>query len=219
MYNEMVKNRCFTPQELILGQDCLNILFLCIGILTLSGCVTTGKSSPLAPTPPVMNSLVSTQAQNDIRNETDFSKIGNEEYVKVAAIIDGSNGGVLSPLETQSAIPDNAKAQPSLALAGCRLKDRFDRKAVLAYEWDRSRLALDVDGVNMGGGGEKGFRVEYKLRLQPEKPKTQRCRYSSKWQGLVGSGYNELFVRESDTVWTEIKDIKNQASEYIDKLF
>lgn len=115
---------------------------------------------------------------------------------------------------------------PSIALNGgvdvpseCSLHDRFDRKAVVAYEWGRSRLSLDVDGVSLGGGGERGVHLKYKIRFQPEKTKKQRCRYSSPWQGLVGSGYNELFVRKEDTVWAEIRDVKRSAAQYMDNFF
>ena len=80
-------------------------------------------------------------------------------------------------------------------------------------------MSVDVDGVSFGGSGERAMRVEYKLRLQPEKTKKQKCRYSSQWQGLVGSGYNELIVRESDTVWDEVKNLRREVTQYVENVF
>lgn len=85
--------------------------------------------------------------------------------------------------------------------ANCNIKDRFDRKAVLAYQWGnhtRSRLALDVDGIGFDGGDIEGVKLEYTFRLQKEKPRKMGCRYQSNWQGMVGSGYNEMFLRPED---------------------
>lgn len=104
----------------------------------------------------------------------------------------------------------------------CRLKDRFDRKALLAYQWDRSKIALDLDGVGVGFGGFKkleGVKIEYKLRLQREKPPRERCRYDSKWQGLIGSGYNEFFVREDQSVWEDLRKMKKDAARFVDESF
>lgn len=104
----------------------------------------------------------------------------------------------------------------------CRLKDRFDRKAVLAYEWDRSRVSLDVNGLGFGWDGfsdVEEIKLEYRLRLQPEKPPREKCRYASHWQGIVGSGYNEFFVREENTVWEDLKKVKEKAGQYIETTF
>ena len=99
----------------------------------------------------------------------------------------------------------------------CGFKDRFDRKAILAYEWERSRLALDVDGLSFGGSDDQAIKIQYTLRLQPEKSKEQRCRFNSPWQGLIGSGYNELFVREQDTVYEELREMRAKLKNYIDQ--
>lgn len=104
----------------------------------------------------------------------------------------------------------------------CRLKDRFDRKALLAYEWSRSRVALDVDGFNVGWDGVSEFesvKLEYRLRLQPEQTPREKCRYESRWQGALGSGYNEFFRREDGAVWQELKAYKDKAVNFIDDAF
>lgn len=220
MRKEQVNTWFLIPIEFFNGQEFFNKLVFCISILALSGCVTTGKSKPLAPKPPlVLSNSLSTQSshiqykphyfsapmQTDLLNIDTSPIMGN--YLNQD---DQVNGGHL----------------PSIALNGgvdvpseCSLHDRFDRKAVVAYEWGRSRLSLDVDGVSLGGGGERGVHLKYKIRFQPEKTKKQRCRYSSPWQGLVGSGYNELFVRKEDTVWAEIRDVKRSAAQYMDNFF
>lgn len=101
----------------------------------------------------------------------------------------------------------------------CRINDRFDRKALVAYHWDRNRLALDVDGINLGGSGNKGVRLEYRLRLQPGKTRKEKCLYESNWQGLIGSGYHELFVRENDTVWQELRRMRRDVMHRLDDNF
>lgn len=101
----------------------------------------------------------------------------------------------------------------------CRIQDRIDRSALIAYQWDNSRVGLDVDGLNMTGGGLEGVMVEYKMRLQPYKTRKEKCRYESGWQGMVGSGYNEMFMREENTIWNQMDEIVNDAEDALDKLF
>jgi hypothetical protein len=101
----------------------------------------------------------------------------------------------------------------------CRLKDRFDRKAVLAYRWGRNRLALDVDGVNIASTDIEGVKLEYKLRMHPEKSWREKCLYASGWQGLIGSGYNELIARENDTVYKELRKIRIDVQNKIEGFF
>ncbi len=187
-------------------KEYLNNVVFCLGILTLSGCVTSEKSVSLAPTPPVASAVVSDEINQDY------------SYVDVA-----SGSAVIA--EDVGAIPV-AVAAPAVSLDqnvhvpdGCRVQDRFDRKALLAYEWDRSRFSLDVDGLSMGGADIDMVRLEYKIRLQPEKTKKQKCRYPSRWQGLIGSGYSELMVREDDTVFEEFKALRKKANPYIDRFF
>ncbi len=86
----------------------------------------------------------------------------------------------------------------------CSFKDKFDRKSVLAYEWGRNKLSLDIDGINLKKSSTKALFIQYKLRLQPEKTKKQRCRFPSNWQGLLGSSYNEIFIRKDQKIWHEI---------------
>ncbi len=89
----------------------------------------------------------------------------------------------------------------------CNIKDRFDRKSVLAYEWGRSKLSLDLDGINLKNSSTKAILIQYKLRIQPEKTEKQRCRFPSNWQGLIGSSYNELFIRKDQKIWDEITNM------------
>jgi len=98
-----------------------------------------------------------------------------------------------------------ASLQAEEVAKACSLRHRFDRKALIAYEWGDNRLGLDMDGVNMAGADIKAAMVTYRFRFSPDrkvayKTKREKCRYHSKWQGLIGSGYNEFFVREDDTV-------------------
>ncbi|MGH1377488.1 MAG: hypothetical protein ACRBB3_01580 [Alphaproteobacteria bacterium] len=204
------------PFEYLKGQEFFNKLVVSLSILALSGCVTTDKSEPLAPSPPkVLSNSLSDHSSHVSYQPHYFSAPMQTDLlsVDVSPIVDEISQ------EKGIYLPSNESEDAILLSSKCSLNDRFDRKAVVAYEWGRSRLSLDVDGVGLGGGDDRGVRVQYKIRLQPEKTKKQRCRYSSSWQGLVGSGYNEFFIRKENTVWSEISDVKNSARQYIDKFF
>ena len=152
----------------------------------------------------------------------------NDQVVGRISRIEPAAGAVY-PLPRVVSSPIVEEAAKRLALSksepdkgGCRLKDRFDRKALIAYEWSRNRLALDMDGGGIGLAGVKkvqGVHVDYTLHFQPEKTKAQRCRYHSSWQGMIGSGYNELFVRDKDTVWQQLRAMRKDAERFIDDRF
>lgn len=173
------------------------VLLFCAMVL-LSGCITSNYSTPLAPSPPDMAisySFYPIYGDYNLYEPSDSSE-------QLSALI--SNGIVRDVHSVDSRVLTVEEVQNN-SLKKCRLKDRFDRKAVLAYEWDRSRLSVDVDGVNLSGGDDYGVRLEYRLRFQPEKPVQELCRYPSSWQGMIGSGYNEFFVKEDGQVMEEIK--------------
>ncbi len=202
-----MKTWVFIPTLIYRAKNCLSNSILCISLLALSGflsgCKTTKNTASLAPIPPSMNksSYVHSFVENTpaIYPEIDMISSGSLVVDKTQAVPVSS--GIIS------------------SLRGCRTKDRFDRKALLAYEWGRARMSLDVDGVNLSGGGEKAVMFEYKLKFSSEKTKAQRCRYNSKWQGLIGSGYNELVIRENDTVWIEVKKLKAEIYSHVSSVF
>ncbi len=101
----------------------------------------------------------------------------------------------------------------------CSIKDRIDRDDLIAYQWGRSRLGVDVDGINMSSTELESIKFQYTLRLQAHKTRKEKCRYESGWQGMIGSGYNEMFIRQDDTIWDQIDKIKDDAEDAIDKLF
>ncbi|PCK00448.1 MAG: hypothetical protein COA45_01325 [Zetaproteobacteria bacterium] len=217
MKHVQVKTWFLIPSDCFKGQESFNKLILSISLLALSGCVTTGKSEPLAPSPPsVASSSFSAQQSHIPYQPHYFSAPMQVALLRVdTAPITESSLGVPPEINAEYLPLKGASSSSSK----CGIKDRFDRKAILAYEWGRSRLALDVDGLNLSGGSERAIRLEYKMRFQPEKTKKQRCRYSSSWQGLIGSGYHELFVREEDTVWEEAKDVKRSVMQYVNRVF
>lgn len=220
MRHEQVKTWFLIPFDYFKGREFFNKLILCTSLLALSGCLTTGKSKPLAPSPPSVTSSPLSAQQSDLAYQPHYFSAPLQMallQVESSPIID--NSSIQGAGADLVQLPLKGKPDVVSSLDKCRIKDRFDRDAALAYEWGRSRLALDVDGVNLSGGSERAFRLEYKMKFQPEKTKKQRCRYSSSWQGLIGSGYNELFVRQEDTVWGEIKDVKDSAVQYIGRVF
>ena len=96
------------------------------------------------------------------------------------------------------------------AKKSCHVKDRFDRKELVAYEWGQNRMGFDVDGLGVTGGSVENVQFSYRLRLQDYKTKKERCRHNSSWQGLLGSSYNELVVRDDGRVWNELEAMEDR---------
>jgi hypothetical protein len=94
--------------------------------------------------------------------------------------------------------------------AGCSIKDRFDRKAAVAYNFDdrKSRLALHLDMGDTGFGGIEVDKVmvKYTYKFQDIPHRKDKCKYPSGFQGWAGSIYNEFFVRQNDTVWDQLRE-------------
>ncbi|MGH1403019.1 MAG: hypothetical protein ACRBDL_02135 [Alphaproteobacteria bacterium] len=181
--------------------------------------MTSDKSVSLAPTPPVTSAVVSSDELNPDYSYVDVAS-GSAVITQDTSALQGigaAGGGGTIPVSVRA--PSVSLDHDVTPPEGCRVQDRFDRKALVAYEWDRSRLSLDVDGIGMDGADVDMVRLEYKIRFQPEKTKKQRCRYPSRWQGLVGSGYSELIVREEDTVFEEIKALRKKANPYLERFF
>jgi hypothetical protein len=96
---------------------------------------------------------------------------------------------------------------------GCSIGDRFDHRATLAYNFDeRHQLALNMrvndDSGSMGvSRAVVVFRYKFPAaKASRTEQKHAKCRYDSHWQGLVGSTYNELFLRDHNSLWGQIKD-------------
>lgn len=185
------------------------LFFILFSAPFLSACVMTKASTPLVPPPPTVSYQDS---------ETGGVSAAAAFFAEEPQVYD---------LAADSGFADGAPALQAVALQGldapgaevprfeeskpvktCSLGDRFDRGEVIAYEWDRSRLGVDVDGLNMGGGGMDAVKLQYTLRLQHERSSEQACRYPSAWQGIAGSAYNELFLRQEDTVWQELRAMR-----------
>jgi hypothetical protein len=97
---------------------------------------------------------------------------------------------------------------------GCKIRDRFDRGATFAYNFDnqQTRLSfhLGLNGPSLGAPTQMEFKsvfVRYTHKFsKPPEGKREKCRFQSNVQGLIGSAYNELFVRNNYTVWQEIRN-------------
>ena len=121
---------------------------------------------------------------------------------------------VLLPEETSK------KAAAAPMALDCSIKDRFDRDDLVAYEWGQNRLGFDVDGIGLTDMDLEAVRVTFSMNLQPIKTKKQKCRGGSAWQGMVGSGYNELVVNDGAALkkeWRELRrDIDDRLSYFIE---
>lgn len=216
----MVKHKGFAPSGSKGKKTKAQFYLLLISALTLTGCITSQTPPPLAHSPPDITVLTSSiETRNDAQ---DIQKTKTEDVANVSAQMVASvqpAGGLdgLAPLYLASFdhVMLKGKRDPDKSSYNCRTKDRFDRKALMAYEWDRSRLSVDVDGINLNQRNLEGVFVKYKLRIQPEKPKKLKCRYPSAWQGLIGSGYNELILRKDGKIWEELRKLKEKVESHV----
>ncbi len=108
----------------------------------------------------------------------------------------------------------------------CGLRDRFDRKQVIAYNFEdgRSRVGLNLRAAGFGLSDLGRVEVEkiqlnFRYRFPPHKKKQSKCLYDSGWQGLAGSAYNEFFLREDDTVYEALDDEWDRVEDELSKFF
>src|SRR3989338_2517490 len=96
---------------------------------------------------------------------------------------------------------------------GCSLGDRFDRGATISYNFDDNQTQVALNLSIAGPKFSDPTRLEFNSVLlrythkfsKPPPSKREKCRFQSSFQGLVGSAYNEFFVRNSYTVWKELR--------------
>lgn len=179
----------------------LTVIFGASIVLCLGGCGTAHHDVSVAPMP--------------IAASYDFDRADTDVVVPPnvpagrALHVQNQNTEILNAVSYKSDAPEKKTAN-------CSIKDRIDRDALIAYEWSRNRLSMDVDGMS---GGDTGMMLTYKIRLQPEKTKAQKCRYGSKWQGMIGSGYNELMVRDDDTLQDHFGKMRREFFDHLNNSF
>lgn len=133
-----------------------------------------------------------------------------------------SAGGVQQGLTLRDYDPKFAERRAQLGLSedqskalGCNIGDRFDRGATLAYNFsdNQSQLALNlsIEGPQFDDPGHFQFnsvlvRYTHKFSKPPASSRKEKCRFQSSFQGLLGSAYNEFFVRNTYTVWKELRN-------------
>ncbi len=102
----------------------------------------------------------------------------------------------------------------------CNIMDRFDRKMLLAFEKDNGniRYGFDIDGISYKSVKIENIMFTYRKKLNPSKTRKTSCRFNSGFQGLVGSAYNEIFLRKDDTIWKDLKDIKREIRQNLNLL-
>lgn len=190
------------------GQEFFYSFVFILSILALPGCVTSQKPAPYAPTPPIVD--------HNFIDAADYSAHAMQFFPNLHSSADLIPG--LQPGAGDVEISAKANSLAYDSQINCRLKDRFDREALVAYEWNRNRMSFDVDGIG-GRSGSSGMKLEYKVRLQPEKSQKQKCRYNARWQGVLGSSYNEFVLRDKDTIWSELHQKRVEALEHLSSVF
>lgn len=195
------------------GRKRLNPVLLAILALAMSGCSHSGESQfSLAPAPPKFDPAAQSRYE-----ETAHLRAFTGHAIPLPSHIKLSDAGM--PMQESLSVGERAALKAEDSGKKCRIQDRIDRKAVIAYQWDDSRLSLDVDGLNMSSTEIEAVKLEYKMRLQPYKTRKEKCRYESGWQGIVGSSYNEMFLRKENTIWNQMDELVNEADDALDKLF
>ena len=171
-------------------------LWMCILATGLSGCTNNTSQTPRTP----------------------IERLNFNDPSPTRA--DGVQQG-LSPADYD---PQYKESSPKLGLSedeakalGCDLGDRFDRGATLAYHFkdNQSRLAfhLSLEGPKFSDPTRlelNSVLLRYTHKFsKPPANKRDKCRFQSSLQGLLGSAYNEFFVRNSFTVWKELRSKLN----------
>ncbi len=134
--------------------------------------------------------------------------------------------GVQQGLSPADYDPQYKESSPKLGLSedeakalGCDLGDRFDRGATLAYTFDdrKSRVALNLslDGPSLSNPSRlqvNSVMIRFTHRFQkPLLGKKEKCLMPSNFQGMIGSGYNEFFLRNNFTIWKDLRNRLNMA--------
>lgn len=185
-----------------------------MSIISLTGCITS-NSTPLAPPPPEVTTSFKEQAPDPLSTD----KQPKQEQEKLTPILNNysflpspapeiSHELAVALDQNNQSIASSLQETKNVTAKKCNIKTRFDKDAVLAYEWGRNRLGFDVNGLEIGNSSIEEIKLEYKLNLQSQKTFEQRCRFASPWQGLIGSAYHELIIREDDTIWQELRQIR-----------
>lgn len=195
------------------GRKRINPVFLAAILLAMAGC--THPEEPqfsLAPPPPVFDPNA-VETVSDAPNLMAFTG----HAIPFPSHIPLSDAA--TPAQNIDNPADKTALRTSEEEKKCSIKDRFDRKSLLAYQWGQNRVGLNIKGISMTEQNINAVKLEYKLRLSPEKTRKEKCRYESGWQGLIGSGYNEMFLRQDNTVWHQLDEIADDADDALGKLF
>ncbi len=158
-------------------------------LLTLSACSVTPERLFSAPAPP------DDWRSKDFVAEDPLRPLQQANPVTEREIRDAQQKAVLN------AVPQ-----------GCSIRDRFDNSALVAWRFNDNRsrvgLKLKMDGPSLSDPGNFEFKavtIRFTHQLQKTPHKKERCLYAAPLQGVVGSLYNELYVREDNTVWQELR--------------
>lgn len=195
------------------GRKRINPVLLAAIALAMAGCSHSNESDyALAPAPPAFDASAPYETAGPHLRAFTGQPIPFPAHIKLSE--------TTTPADESLYTGTKAALRTEQSSKKCSIKDRIDRDDLIAYQWGgRNRIGLDVDGINMRSTELEGFKLQYTLRLQPHKTRKEKCRYESGWQGMIGSGYNEMFLRQEDTIWMQIDKIKNDAEDAIDKLF
>lgn len=176
---------------------------ICGAAITLSAC--QAHQTGFAPPPPQF------YFSENASSEQNYDLAAVQ---KLAEIAPASGQAVAAGTAIDQGHRANAKQEPS----GCSIKDRFDRKDLIAYQWGDNRIGFDVDGIGYDSMEVEEVKLTYRLRLQPIADRKEKCRRGGSWHGIAGTGYAEIVQHDGDAIMKEWREYRRYIDDYLDYL-
>jgi len=146
----------------------------------------------------------------DFDSKTLSSEIDQEIMLSVQSMVAQD---VLGGADDSSNV--TLRLETSEVIKSCRIKDKFDTDALIAYQMEEGRLSLDVDGIGYDSQKVNKVYLNYTVSLQPELEKKDHCRYASNYQGILGSVYSEIVVHQGQNLSEEVEHLKAEVGQVV----
>ena len=182
-------------------QSRMRNLLICGAALALCGC--QAHQSGFAPPPPqlFLSGVVSNGQEYDLADVQGLANIAPAAGPSVSAA---------------TAIDHGHRANTKQDISGCSMKERFDRRDLIAYQWGDNRIGFDVDGIGYDSMEIEEVKLTYRLRLQPIADRKEKCRRGGNWHGMAGTGYAEIVRHDGDAVLKEWRKLRRDMDDYLD---
>ncbi len=182
-------------------RDALKLLLPLAGMITLGACASTSAQPGFAPKPPShYPAAFRTSERHPITTFThaNMPRLASLENYSAIEPSAGTAADDIANIEPEAGpgagnnlIPEDGREIQAEALGarGCGQAVTFNKGALVAYQWDQSRLGLDTDSLAFGNEDREGEQFKLSYRLNLHKPKAAPGRICQKsagqWQGLL----------------------------------